>query len=76
LAHAREDGRVVDFRMQIGRRLRALRTDAGMTQLELQDATGVAASEISKIENGKVDPRVGTLRRIAAGLGVSARDLL
>jgi transcriptional regulator with XRE-family HTH domain len=66
----------VDFRKQIGRNLRALRSDAAMTQLDLQYASGVAASETSNIENGKVDPRVGTLIRLAEGLNVQLADLI
>lgn len=62
--------------MQIGRNLRALRSDAGISQLDLQYETGVAASETSNIENGKVDPRVGTLIRLAGGLDARLADLI
>jgi transcriptional regulator with XRE-family HTH domain len=47
-----------------------------MTQLDLQYASGVAASETSNIENGKVDPRVGTLIRLAEGLNAQLADLI
>ena len=66
----------MDFRTQLGRNLRGRRDDAGMTQLDLKLETGVSASEISRIENGRRDPGVGTLLRLAKGLGVSPADLL
>lgn len=66
----------MDFRTQVGRNLRAHRTDAGMTQLDLQGESGVATSEISLIETGKRDPGVGTLLRLAKGLHVSVADLV
>jgi transcriptional regulator with XRE-family HTH domain len=47
-----------------------------MTQLDLQNVTGVAASETSNIENGKVDPRLGTLIRLAEGLDARLADLI
>ncbi|MGH2745999.1 MAG: helix-turn-helix domain-containing protein [Thermoleophilaceae bacterium] len=66
----------MDFRIQIGRNLRAHREGAGMTQLALKLETGVATSEISRIETGKRDPGVGTLLRLAEGLDVRVADLV
>jgi transcriptional regulator with XRE-family HTH domain len=66
----------MDFRTQVGRNLRAHREAAGMSQMDLKLETGIATSEISIIENGQRDPGVGTLVRLAEGLGVRVADLV
>jgi transcriptional regulator with XRE-family HTH domain len=66
----------VDFRKQIGQNVRTHRRDLGLTQESLGLDAKVAISKISNIENGKVDPRVGTLLRIAEGLEVRLADLV
>ena len=60
----------------IGRRLRAYRRRAKMTQLELSEATGIARSTISAVEAG-LQPgfTVETLIRIADVLGLSLDQL-
>lgn len=45
------------------------RKDAGITQKELSERTGIAQGDISKLENGSANPSVKTLERIAAALG-------
>ncbi len=51
--------------------------DAGklrkITQKELSDATGIAQSDISKIENGSGNPTVKILQRLADGLGMNLK---
>jgi transcriptional regulator with XRE-family HTH domain len=47
-----------------------------MTQLRLSLESKVAMSEISIIETGKRDPRMGTLLRLARALGVDLADLV
>jgi transcriptional regulator with XRE-family HTH domain len=47
-----------------------------MSQLDLKLRTGVATSEISRIETGRRDPGVGTLVRLAEGLDVKVADLV
>lgn len=53
-----------------GHTLRLMRTKAGLTQKNLADLVGVTQAHISKIEYGKVDPRLSTVNRI---LGVLAQ---
>jgi transcriptional regulator with XRE-family HTH domain len=55
--------------------LRRARKRAGMTQMELHDASGVAQNVISRIESGKQRPRPGTLDRLALALGVRVDEL-
>lgn len=45
------------------------RKDAGLTQQELAKRTGIAQSDISKLESGNANPSLRTLRRLAAGMG-------
>ena len=45
------------------------RQKAGLSQQELSRLTGITQADISKIENGKGNPSVSTLRKLARGLG-------
>ena len=42
----------------------------GLTQKELSERTGIAQSDISKLESGNANPSLRTLQRLAAGLGL------
>ncbi len=54
----------------------AARKAAGMTQQQLADALGVAQVSVTRWERGEREPRVSTLKRIAAVLGCDLRDLI
>lgn len=56
--------------------LRIARAEAEMTLMELEAASGVGASTISKIERGVTQPQVATLHKLAEALGVSVADLV
>jgi tetratricopeptide (TPR) repeat protein len=58
----------------IGRRLKRLRLERGLSQRELA-APGVSYAYISRIEAGTRQPSVKALRRLAVKLGVSAEYL-
>ena len=45
------------------------RLEAGMTQKQLSEKTGINQSNLSRIENGDGNPSVATLERIASALG-------
>jgi transcriptional regulator with XRE-family HTH domain len=45
-----------------------------MSQKELAEKSGVDRSYISQIENGKFNPSLTTLERIAHALGCSLKD--
>lgn len=49
------------------------RRQAGMTQKELSARTGIAQSDISKLENGNANPSLLTLQRLASGMGMMLR---
>lgn len=56
--------------------IRAARIAAGMTQQQLADALGIAQQSVARWETGEREPRVSTLKRIAAALGCDLRDLI
>ena len=55
--------------------LRELREAAVLTQMELAERAGVSADAIRDIENGRVQPRPRTLRKIAEALGINPVEL-
>lgn len=61
---------------KVGERIRSARESAGLTQQELSKRTGIDQAIISKLERGSHRPRIDTLERIAAGLGLSLAGLL
>lgn len=62
--------------LTIGKRIRQLRADRGMTLHDLGTAIGRAASQVSVLENGKREPRLSDLQTVAKALGVSLEKLL
>ncbi len=60
----------------IGRRIKVLRLERGLSQRDIEEATGVSRSHISKIESGKIaNPGLDTLEKIAKALKVSVSFL-
>ncbi len=53
----------------LGVRLRDLRTTRGLSLRALAESSGVTASALSQIENGKNSPSVSTLKKILGALG-------
>lgn len=52
------------------------RTIKSISQGELAERTGIGQGRLSRIENGKVEPGLLTIEKIAEGLGISASELL
>lgn len=61
---------------KIGERIKALRSEMGISQAELARRTNKDPQHIELIENGKVSPNVYTLYVISVGLEVSVSELL
>ncbi|MEO0399565.1 MAG: cupin domain-containing protein [Pseudomonadota bacterium] len=55
----------------VGQRLARIRKSYGMSQRQLAKASGVANATISQIEMGRLNPTVGTLRKVLSGLPMS-----
>lgn len=67
-----EDCGMADF----GTNLREARERLELTQEQVAQRSGVHATEVSRIEAGKRDPQVSTVRRLAEAVGVKPGQLL
>jgi len=56
--------------------LAALRLRHGWSQRALADAIGVKQPHIARLESGQNDPSLGTMRKLAAALGVTIEDIV
>jgi len=61
---------------QVGRRLKALRMAAGLSQVELARKAGISREYLNRLEGGRHDPTLGTLTRLAKQLGVKLTAFL
>jgi predicted transcriptional regulator len=48
--------------------IRDLRTQAGLSQMDLSCLSGVTQTTISLIERGKIDPRTSTVNRLKSAI--------
>ena len=62
--------------LSIGERIRALRTEQGLTQKQLGERCGMSDAEIRKFESDRGSPTVRSLQRIADALGSSVAFLV
>jgi len=49
------------------------RKNAGLTQKQLSERTGIAQSDISKLENGDANPSLKTLKRLASAMDMTLK---
>lgn len=61
---------------RIGRRIRAIREEKGITQTELGEAVGLNANRIQQYENGARNPKFELCKQIAEALEVETSALL
>ena len=66
----------VDFVRAVGRRVRLLRANAGLSQEKLASLAGVDRNFVSQLELGYHSPNVIGLRRLAQALGATAEAIL
>lgn len=62
--------------VKLGQNLKKIRTKKSITQIEIAKQLGVDRSFVSNIENGKNNPTLSTLAKLAQVLGVSTNELL
>lgn len=62
--------------MNLGENIKQARKAAGVTQVQLADALGVYAKDISRWENNVLTPNTLTFAKICKALGASADELL
>ena len=58
-----------------GVKLRRIREQSRMSLSDVYVRTGVSKAQISRIENGKTDPRMSTVTRLLSCYGASLSDL-
>jgi transcriptional regulator with XRE-family HTH domain len=64
------------FQIALGLAVKARREQLGLTQEQIANNTDLHQRWISNVETGKRNPSYGSLRRLAAGLDLSASELL
>lgn len=62
--------------MNIGEKIKNLRTEKGMTQKELSKLSGIAEITIRKYENHDRQPKVEQVQKLAAALKVTPFDIM
>ena len=62
--------------MKLAVKIKQLRKKRGMTQEALARTAGVSLPYIGRLETGRHDPRLSTLRKLAKALGVPLTALL
>lgn len=61
---------------KLGENLRRLRLKKKLSQGDLSKTLNVNRAYISNIENGRMNPTLSTLEKIARALGISSSELL
>ncbi len=61
---------------KLGENIRRIRKEKPMTQIELCRKLGLDRAYISNIENGKKNPTLTTIEKIAKALTVSIEELM
>jgi transcriptional regulator with XRE-family HTH domain len=59
----------------LGQAVRLIREEAGLSQMQLAEATGFMQSWISQVERGRRNPSWNNVARLAEGLGVRVSEL-
>jgi transcriptional regulator with XRE-family HTH domain len=66
----------MDMRKLVGRNVKRIRQEKGLTQEQLAEQSGFSQQYISGLEQGRRNPTIVTLYEIALALGVGHLDLL
>ena len=61
---------------KLGNNLKKIRTKKSISQGDIARALNVARSFVSDIENGKRNPTLATITKLAKAIGVSTSELL
>lgn len=60
---------------KLGNNLKRIRTEKGVSQADIAKSLGVSRGFVSNIENGKRNPTLSTISRLAEALNVSTEEL-
>lgn len=61
---------------KLGSRIRALRLEKGLSQVELANSIGKDQQSIQRLETGRINPSVYYLLEVSKGLDVDLIDLI
>ncbi|MGC9599064.1 MAG: helix-turn-helix transcriptional regulator [Minisyncoccia bacterium] len=61
---------------KLGKNLKRIRTAKGITQGDIVRKLGVGRGFISNIENGKANPTLSTIAKLAKAINVSVLELM
>ncbi len=62
--------------MKIGQRIKELRIKKGLSQIELAAELNYEKSNMSRLESGRVNPKIATLHNVAKAFGIKLHELL
>jgi putative transcriptional regulator len=65
-----------DIKRQFGERIRRLRKKRGWKLIELSVEAGLGRVFLSNLENGKHEPKLGTVKKLADAFGVTISQLM
>jgi transcriptional regulator with XRE-family HTH domain len=65
-----------DEARKLGQNLKRIRTKKGISQGDIVKILGMPKSFVSSIENGKTNPTLSTITKIAKAVGVSVGELM
>ena len=60
----------------VGEQLKKLRTLRALTQAEVAERAGVTTATVARVERNEIEPRMTTLRKLAAALEVDPGELV
>ncbi len=61
---------------KLGRNLKRIRKEKGISQGDIVRSLGMDRAFISNIENGKTNPTLATIAKLAKAIGVSVGELM
>ena len=65
-----------DIKRQFGERVRKLRKQRDWMLVELSVETGLGRVFLSNLENGKHEPKLGTVKKLANAFGLTISQLM
>ena len=61
---------------KLGQRIKQLRSEKGMSQIALAVELNYEKSNMSRLESGRINPKITTLYNVAKALEISLQDLV
>ena len=64
------------FLLKLGKRIRQIRRDKGISQVDLAKSIETAQPNITRLENGTINPTIYFLSEVCTALGITLDELL